>query len=423
MLTTPARALHSALLTIVLLASTAQAEQDAFRLTFDLRLSAGESQAMGAIEVAQAEPLLREARFRAPKERYTSFQGDGDIVRNGDFVTWTPPATGGRIEYTVELESQRASGKLDGTVGADWALFRADDAFPPARTRMRPGSSSHARLRVTLPEDWSVITPFAEAPAGDFLIDNPARTFDRPVGWLIAGKLGRRKDTIEGMEVSVAAPVGAGAERVAMLALLRWTLPEIARELGPLPPRISIVSAGEPMWRGGLSASNSVYVHADRPLLSENATSTLLHEVLHVLLPMRAIASQDWIDEGVAEYLVLKILRDSGTISEARFAAAIAGFEKRSRTVGSELETDHATGAVRARAVVLFASLDAELAKLSNNRLDLYDVLRETGKEGNAEWTNERLRNAAIALTGGADIESLPARINPASEPDFDLTK
>jgi hypothetical protein len=423
MLTTPARALHSALLTIVLLASAAQAEQDAFRLTFDLRLSAGESQAMGAIELAQAEPLLLEARFRAPKERYTSFQGDGDIVRNGDFVTWTPPATGGRIEYTVELESQRASGKLDGTVGADWALFRADDAFPPARTRMRPGSSSHARLRVTLPEDWSVITPFAEAPAGDFMIDNPTRTFDRPVGWLIAGKLGRRKDRIEGMEVSVAAPVGAGVERVAMLALLRWTLPEIARELGPLPPRISIVSAGEPMWRGGLSASNSVYVHADRPLLSENATSTLLHEVLHVLLPMRAIASQDWIDEGVAEYLVLKILRDSGTISEARFAAAIAGFEKRSRTIGSELETDHATGAVRARAVVLFASLDAELAKLSNNRLDLYDILRETGKEGNAEWTNERLRNAAIALTGGADIESLPARINPASEPDFDLTK
>jgi hypothetical protein len=125
----------------------------------------------------------------------------------------------------------------------------------------------------------------------------------------------------------------------------------------------------------------------------------------------------------VAEYLVLKILRDSGTISEARFAAAIAGFEKRSRTVGSELETDHATGAVRARAVVLFAKLDAELAKLSDNRVDLYDVLRETGKEGNAEWTNERLRNAAIALTGGADIESLPARINPASEPDFDLTK
>jgi hypothetical protein len=422
-LTPPAHNVRAALFAIFLIASASHAGPDAFRLTFDLRLIAGKSQAVASIELAQTELLLLEARFRAPADRFRAFHGDGEIARNGDFVTWTPPAEGGRITYTVELESKRTSGKLDGTVGPDWALFRADDAFPPARTRMRPGSGSYSRMRIALPDGWSVITPFAEGPSGDFIIENPERTFDRPTGWLIAGKLGRRKDVIEGMEVSVAAPVGVGVERIAMLALLRWTLPEIARELGPLPPRISIVSAGDPMWRGGLSATNSIYIHADRPLLSENATSTLLHEVLHVLLPMRAAGAQDWIDEGLAEYLVLKVLRDSGTISATRFAAAIAGFENRSRAVGNAIETEHATGAVRARAVVLFARLDAELAALSDNRLDLYDVLREIRNNDSAALDNEQLRAAAIALTGADDIESVPARIEPAQTPDYDLTK
>jgi len=423
MLTSPAPAARAALFAMLLIASASRAEPDAYRLTFDLRLLAGESQATGAIELSQPEPLLLEARFRAPSDRYRAFHGDGEIVRNGDFVTWIPPAEGGRIEYEVELESQRSSGKLDGTVRPDWALFRADDAFPPARTRMRPGSSSHSRLRITAPAGWSVITPFAEGPAGDFIVENPERIFDRPTGWLIAGKLGRRKDMIEGMEVSVAAPVGAGVERLAMLALLRWTLPEIARELGPLPPRLSIVSAGEPMWRGGLSASNSIYIHADRPLLSENATSTLLHEALHVLLPMSAVGSQDWIDEGLAEYLALKILRDSGTISTARFKAAIAGFEERGRAVGDALETKHATGAVRARAVVIFARFDAELATLSDDRLDLFDVLREIRENGSTQLDHEQLRAAAIALTGSDDIDSVPVHLTPAQSPDYDLTK
>jgi hypothetical protein len=411
------------LLALLLIASAAHAEPDTYRLSFDLELQRGKSRAKGAIELAQTEPLLLEARFRAPPDRYKAFHGDGKIARDGDYVTWTPPAEGGRIEYTVELESKRASGKLDGTVQPDWALFRADDAFPPARARMRAGSSSHSRLRLTLPDDWSIITPFVEGPAGDFMIENPERAFDRPTGWLIAGKLGRRKDTIEGMDVSVAAPVGAGVERLAMLALLRWTLPEIARELGPLPPRLSIVSAGEPMWRGGLSASNSIYIHADRPLLSENATSTLLHEALHVLLPMRAVRSQDWIDEGLAEYLALKILRDSGTISTARFEAAIAGFEERGRAVGDALETKHATGAVRARAVVIFARFDAELATLSDDRLDLFDVLREILENGSTRLDHEQLRAAAIALTGSDDIDSVPVHLTPAQSPDYDLTK
>ena len=44
-------------------------------------------------------------------------------------------------------------------------------------------------------------------------------------------------------------------------------------------PRLLIVSAGDPMWRGGLSGPSSMFLHSDRPLISENRTSTLLHEL------------------------------------------------------------------------------------------------------------------------------------------------
>lgn len=402
------------------------AAENAYRLTFELRLRAANPLADASIELAQETPLLREARFRAPPDRFGNFRGDGKITREGDFVTWIPPKTGGKLEYFANIEHRRANERFDSLVTPEWALFRADDTFPPARVRHRAGARSRSNLRIRVPDSWSIITPFADGPAGDYLIDNPDRAFDRPTGWLIAGKLGRRKDRIGDIEISVAAPLDAGVERISMLALLRWTLPYLARETDDLPPRLSIVSAGDPMWRGGLSAANSVYVHAERPLLSENGTSTLLHEVLHALLPVPTQRAHDWIDEGIAEYITLRLLRDSGTISPGRFDKAIAGFTARGLAVADdELLTAHATGAVRARAVSIIAQLDAELDSLTDGQADIYALIRRVRAAGKPLNT-DRLRDAALALTGAEQIEALrighPARTADIAT-DFNLTK
>jgi hypothetical protein len=397
------------ILVIVLLACGLPAQSagaDAYRLNFELRLRADNPLADASIELAQDEHLLREARFRAPAERFGNFRGDGDIERNGDFVTWVPPERGGKIRFFANLVLPSTNGYFDSLVTPDWALFRADDAFPAARVRQRKGARSSSRLRFTLPDGWSLATPFAAGPAGNYLIDNPDRAFDRPTGWLITGKLGRRTDTISGIKVSVAAPINAGVERIGILALLRWTLPYLARETDQLPERLSIVSAGDPMWRGGLSASNSIYLHADRPLLSENGTSTLLHEVVHVLLPVPTEREQDWIDEGLAEYVTLRLLRDSGTISPRRFQKAIEGFAARGRAAARDLATKDANGAVRARAVAVFAELDAELAALTDDEADIYDLVRRI-RESGVPLSTERLRDFALALTGAKRIDSL----------------
>lgn len=408
---------------LISLATTAPAPSvaaDAYRLAFGLRLRAGDSTAEASLELAQDRALLREARFRAPPSRFSAFKGDGEIRRDGDFVTWLPPVAGGRISFRVNLENRRDGERFDSLVTPDWALFRADDAFPPARVRHLAGARSRSSLRVRLPDGWSVVTPFAARPAGGYLVENPERAFDRPTGWLIAGKLGRRKDMIGDLEVSVAAPVGSGAERISMLALLRWTLPYLFRETATLPDRLSIVSAGEPMWRGGLSASNSVFVHAERPLLSENATSTLLHEVVHVLLPISTRPDHDWIDEGIAEYVTLRLLRDSGTISAMRFRKAIDGFAARGKSDVRDLATVQARGDLRARAVAIFADLDEELAALTDGDADIYDLVRRIRASGEP-IDAQQLHEEARALTGAKTIDAL--EFNRAQSNDSNLTK
>ena len=69
------------------------------------------------------------------------------------------------------------------------------------------------------------------------------------------------------------------------------------------------------------------------------------------------------------------------------------------------------------------ANLPAELATLIDDRLDLFDVLREIRENGSTQLDHEQLRVAAIALTGSDDIDSVPVHLTPAQSPDYDLTK
>ena len=387
---------------------------DHYRLQFGLDLTRTDGSAAAHISVAQNSQLLHEVRLRAPIDLYTEFSGDGEISRENDIVVWRPPSRGGRIQYIARIDHARDDGDFDALVTADWSLFRGDDVFPPAAIRQRAGARASSEFSANLPADWTIVTPFAENGDGRLLIDNPERIFDRPVGWIIAGRLGVRRDLIAGMEISVAGPTGAGIQRIGMLALLRWTLPLMAAEVDSLPPRLSIVSAGEPMWRGGLSAPRSLYIHAQRPLLSENGTSSLLHEVAHVLMPIPSADQHDWIDEGIAEFASLEILRRSGTISQERFQASIGTFVRRGQRIDN-MTTTHASGAVTARAVAIFHAVDKELRALTDGRSDIFDLIRHLMQSQEAVGLTE-LRLMAAELAGGQPLTALDDRHVPGYE-------
>jgi hypothetical protein len=177
---------------------------------------------------------------------------------------------------------------------------------------------------------------------------------------MIAGKLGVRRDTIAGRRVVVAGPRGERLRSQDILALLRWTLPELKTLLPHFPDRLLIVNAGDPMWRGGLSGPGSLYLHSARPLISADGSSTPVHELVHVGTTSEALAGNDWIVEGMAEFYSIELLRRSGTISASRARRTFAAFADRARRDKGELRSP-STGAHTARAVTVFRDLDREL--------------------------------------------------------------
>jgi hypothetical protein len=202
------------------------------------------------------------------------------------------------------------------------------------------------------------------------------------------------------VDVTVAGPMDQGVRRMDILAFLNWNLPKLRALVDELPERILIVSARDEMWRGGLSGPNSLYLHADRPLISENGTSTLLHELVHVVTRLRARDGGDWIVEGLAEYYSLKLMWRSGTISRQRYQR---GFRQLARWAGdvelADLATDRARGPVTARAVLLFRELDREIYRESGRERNLDDVVRRL--TANREPVDlERLRDAVESVLG-----------------------
>lgn len=360
---------------------TPAADPLAYRIDYRVTADPVDHAVHVTLELSQDRGLLRELTMW-PDTRASDFAADGELQTSDAEVRWWPPPGGGTLSWTIDVPHRRNGDGYDAWLGMDWGLFRAEDIIPRARTRTLKGAASETYLSFQLPRDWSVVTQYY-GKDGQYRIDNPERRFDQPSGWIVTGKLGVRRETIAGVRVAIAGPVGFSLRRMDTLAFLNWTLPELARLLPDLPARITIVSAGEPMWRGGLSAPQSLYLHADRPLISENATSTLLHELLHVALGVSAKDGYDWIVEGLAEYYSLELLQRSGTISSSRLDTARARLTEWADTAET-LCGRISTGSTTALAVVTLYELDQEIRDKSAGETSLDDVARMAAEAGTA---------------------------------------
>jgi hypothetical protein len=263
--------------------SFAGSDSHHYGLRYDLALKPAEDRAEVSITIDErAKGNISSMRFHIDPKRHAAFNGDGKVEASDDYVTWTPPETGGRLSFQVPVSNRRPNGRFDARMTDEWAVFRGDDLFPPARTEQRDDAEADATLHVHLPAGWSFVTPYRKIKDNVYEIEHAHRSFDRPTGWMAAGHLGVRRERINGVQVVVAGPLNQGVRRLDMIALLNWNLPKARRLMPDMPKHVLVVSAGDPMFRGGLSGPNSLYVHADRPLLSENGSSPLVHELVHV---------------------------------------------------------------------------------------------------------------------------------------------
>ncbi len=380
-----------------------------YKLHFDIRPDPASGDVAVTMQLQQERDIVREVTFPHVPDSMREFQGDGEVTVDGSIVRWKPPEGTSRLNWIAHIEHPREPQGFDAWLGPDWGLFRAEDIIPRARTRALKGGTSNTTLLFHLPARWSAIT---EYPATREIIPvkRPDRRFDLPTGWIVMGDLGVRRERIAGMRVAVAAPNDQQVRRMEMLALLNWTLPELVALLPDPPTPLTIVSAGDPMWRGGLSAPASLYIHADRPLISENATSALLHEVMHTALPLRAGDGMDWIVEGLAEYYGLELLRRGGAITLRRHATAIADQAKWAEAADS-LCASRSTGPVTARAVTVFKALDDEIREATSGASSLDDLVRRLLSDDSMVDLSILSGHAASILDAPSDalhIDNLP---------------
>lgn len=293
---------------------------------------------------------------------YSDFSADGqwseDTPGRG---VWQPAKGKASLRYRVRVSHPRGDNRFDARMTPDWALLRGDDLVPSARLRQQDKTELVSRLQFELPKGWrGVETGWPRIGKHKFRIDNPQRKFDRPTGWIVAGKLGTRRAQLGQTDVTVAAPIGEGMRRMDILTLLTFVWPQLQEVFPRDPAKLLIVGAGDPMWRGGLSATNSYYMHSARPLVSENGTSSLVHELVHVFSRIQSRERSDWITEGLAEYYAIELMRRAGGISEGRYQKVREQLIKWSKPVKS-LRGSRVQGPVTARAVLLLQELDREI--------------------------------------------------------------
>jgi len=395
---------------IVLSLCLASSLHAAERTRYDIDYRVAFAPAQGVAEVAMTHTpgtgraTHLEVRFDPARYSQVRAQG-GTLSQTGDRWTWLPdPRRASTLRWRYKVDHQRRGGGYDARLTRDWAIVRGDDLVPSMSVRTTAGSDSSARLFFDLPAGWTnVDTPFVHTrDRKGFVVVNAERRFDRPVGWMIAGSVGTRREFIDGMEVSIAGPVGDPVRRNDALAFLNLVAPEMRAAFGDLPSKILIVSAGDPMWRGGLSGPRSLFMHSDRPLISENGTSTLVHELVHMVTRIRGAEGDDWIAEGSAEFYSITLLNRAGLLSDQRRDRAFEWMQNHGRNVRT-LTGVRSWGPQTARAVGLFRELDREIRRATNDAKSLDDVMHQLVEI--REVSREDLASAA------EDVMGRPSRV------------
>ncbi|WP_299585752.1 hypothetical protein [uncultured Microbulbifer sp.] len=379
----------------LLLATTLSTSTWAYELLYTVEVDPDSKLAHVEITLS-GEDIPSKLKLNLSSGRYRDLESKSPLEEKGASAIWRPEGERAELSYSFVINNQRKNGGYDSRITDDWAILRSDKLIAPISATSR--GRSDARLKLVMPKGWSSALPYPEIEDNLYQLSDPKRRFVRPKGWMIVGKIGSRQDYIAGTDTRVSAPKGQDTRRQDVLAFLNWNLPELKKIFPLFPDHLLIVSGDDPMWRGGLSGTRSLFMHADRPLISGNRTSSMIHELVHVGTGIHGDEQSDWIVEGLAEFYSLEILRRTGGISEDRYQEAMDKLVH----WGEEAPTllvRRSSGPITARAAGVISELDKEIRKASNGKAGIDDVARELAST-RGEITLERFRKLSEQAAG-----------------------
>jgi predicted metalloprotease with PDZ domain len=359
-------------------------------------------------------------------DRTTKVGGSGTLTWNGRTLHWRPGGPYAHLDYTVTVARHRPPDgpRFDSYAADDWMVTRALHLFPEINVTFRPGTTaarSRARLLFRVPRGWRVATPMRRLEADEFAVEEPGKRLDRPRGWFALGHIARHSRLIDGVPVTVAVAPGSALDARKLLRLYAHTMPALRAILGPPPPRLLVVSAPDPLWRGGLSGEDSFFANGRIPLRSPDKTSTYLHELFHVWQPFQPKPDGRWVAEGLAEYYSLALPHRVGRLSDRSFARGIALFARYGKW-GSDLSRTRVPAALNNSAPFVMHALDREIRSASAGAHSLDDAVRELAGR------RERLTTAsflgAVSRAAGSDLTPFFRRyVFLGEKPSLDAAK
>ena len=387
------------LIVVSLLSLSAQATTLKATLDYEITLHENSSVADVIIRLKPAQ-AVQYISFDLKKTQYSEFATTGEWQLEPDESrgVWRPlDHRESVLRYRVQLDQQAGNSYIS-YVGPHWAMFQGDQLVPEGQLHLRDNVSLKSRVQFTLPKGWSVETGWRRIGSERFLVDDPESTFDRPAGWILAGKLGTRRARLGETDVSISAPVGEGVDRMDMLTLMSFVWPQLRAVFPREISKLLVVSAGSPFWRGGLSSSNTMYLSANLPMVNGTGTSPLLRELVEVFAQIYTADRSVWISEGIAEYYSLVLLHRSGGLSDERYRKALRKLEKTSSEVVS-LRGEQLTRQQVARAVVLLDQLNREIEQKTQGKSSIDTVVQALMRLDSV--TTSDFRDVAEAVMGG----------------------
>ncbi|MBK9654899.1 MAG: hypothetical protein IPO66_05275, partial [Rhodanobacteraceae bacterium] len=115
-------------------------------------------------------------------------------------------------------------------------------------------------------------------------------------------------------------------------------------------------------------------------MISENATSTLLHELTHVATRIRGQNDDDdWLAEGLAEYYAVELLHRTGGMTDERHQRTLDWLAEWGKKVKSCAPS--APAPKPPRAVLLLVAVDQEIQKVTDGKKNFDDVTRKLMRE------------------------------------------
>ena len=243
--------------------------------------------------------------------------------------SWFPESLSGQCAYDVVLNRLRNIKGFDSYHGGTWVLTRTADLFPTKRFVHQRPLRALTRVHFVLPTGWSVVSAMRSLDETTFEARDRGNPLTAPYGWLLIGKLNIHRFTVADVAMTVASPEATHYDDSALIDLVTKTIAYLQKMVHALPEQITIVVGPDPLWRGGLSGEDSLYLNQNLRLIASDYTSTAVHELFHLAQGFHTVEPEaTWIAEGMAEYYSLKILRKIHALSRHRFVKGIRKFDE-----------------------------------------------------------------------------------------------